>query len=214
MQITDVVEWNKSRSKVYIDQEFAFVLYRGELPVYGIRVGEELLLEKYQSIMGEVLPKRAKLRAMNLLQKKNYTTDQLRRKLVEGCYPQTVVEEALAYVASFHYTDDLQYAIDYITYHQEARSRRRIEQDLLKKGISVELFEQAWECWAEDGGSQDEEAMIRRALEKKGAKPGMCNAADKGKLYQYLLRKGFSASAIRRVLTEYTDNEWICNEDA
>ncbi len=214
MLITDVAEWNKSRSKVYIDREFAFVLYKGELPIYGIHKDEELSQENYHKIMHELLPKRAKLRAMNLLQKKSYTTDQLRRKLAEGFYPEQIIEEALAYVASFHYTDDLQYAIDYITYHQESRSRKRMEQDLMKKGISAALFEKAWNCWLEDGGQQDEEAMIFRALSKKGFQPEECSAAEKGKLYQYLLRKGFSTSAINRVMREYTDNEWNCNEDA
>ncbi|MFQ9032927.1 MAG: hypothetical protein ACLR7F_13830 [Waltera sp.] len=38
-------------------------------------------------------------------------------------------------MAGFHYIDDLRYAVDYITYHENSRSRRRIEQDLQGKGI-------------------------------------------------------------------------------
>lgn len=37
MLVTQVTELSKSRSKVYIDQEFAFVLYKGELRLYHIK---------------------------------------------------------------------------------------------------------------------------------------------------------------------------------
>lgn len=84
MLVTQVTELSKSRSKVYIDQEFAFVLYKGELRLYHIKESEELRPEDYRTIMQEVLPKRAKLRAMNLLQGREYTTSQLRTKITAG----------------------------------------------------------------------------------------------------------------------------------
>ncbi|MGN1146672.1 MAG: regulatory protein RecX, partial [Acetatifactor sp.] len=64
MIVTQIVEMSKTRSKIYIDQEFAFVLYKGELRLYHICEGQEIAWEDYRTIMEEVLPKRAKLRAM------------------------------------------------------------------------------------------------------------------------------------------------------
>ena len=57
--------------------------------------------------MQEVLPKRAKLRAMNLLQGREYTTSQLRTKLQQGYYPPEIIEQAIEYEAGFHYKDDI-----------------------------------------------------------------------------------------------------------
>ena len=51
MLVTQVTELSKSRSKVYIDQEFAFVLYKGELRLYHIKESEELRPEDYRTIM-------------------------------------------------------------------------------------------------------------------------------------------------------------------
>ena len=48
MLVTQVTELSKSRSKVYIDQEFAFVLYKGELRLYHIKEGQQLSEEDYQ----------------------------------------------------------------------------------------------------------------------------------------------------------------------
>ena len=120
-----------------MDGEFAFVLYKGELRQHQISENRELSGDIYELVMGEVLPKRARLRAMHLLQKKEYTVTQLREKLEQGLYPEQVVDAALDYVASFHYTDDLRYALQYIMLHEDDRSTLRIEQDLMAKGISL-----------------------------------------------------------------------------
>lgn len=200
MQVTQIVELSKSRSKVYIEQEFAFVLYKGELRLYHIREGEELNEEDYRRIMEEVLPKRAKLRAMNLLKNREYTVAQLHSKLSQGFYPERVIQEALAYVDSYHYTDDLRYAVSYITYNADRKSRKRIEQDLFSKGISKETVAQAWIDWEEQGGTSDELAMIRKLLEKKHYNPECTERKEQQKLFAFLMRKGFSGEAIRKAM--------------
>lgn len=200
MIVTAVEELSKSRSKIMIDGEFAFVLYKGELRLYHIRVGEEIDRKDYDAILREVLPKRAKLRAMNLLTKREYTEKQLKDKLKEGYYPEEVIEEALNYVAGFHYTDDLRYAVTYITDHENSRSRRRIEQDLLGKGIGRETLEQAWAEWEAKGGRQDEEAMIRALLIKRKYDPDTADRKEQQRTYAFLVRKGFSGEAVRRAL--------------
>ncbi len=203
MQVTRIEEVNKTRCKVYIEQEFAFVLYKGELRLYHVKEGEELAEASYDMIMTEVLPKRAKLRAMNLLQKREYTTAQLRDKLKQGFYPEPVLEEALAYVASFHYTDDLRYATDYIRCNEQTRSRKRIEQDLQSKGISKDMISQAWLEWEEQGGVQDEEAMIRKLLAKRGYDSDTADYSRRQKEAAFLMRKGFSSESIRHTLHDY-----------
>lgn len=199
MQVTQVTELSKSRSKVYIDQEFAFVLYKGELRLYHVKEDEELREEDYRIIMEEVLPKRAKLRAMQLLQGREYTTSQLRAKLQQGFYPPGIIEQAIDYVAGFHYIDDFRYAVDYITYHEDSRSRRRIEQDLLGKGISPVTIEEAWQSWKENGGEQDEQSMIAELLRKKHYDPEEeTDWKERQKIYAFLARKGFSQESIRK----------------
>lgn len=205
MEITAIEEVSKSRSRVSIDGEPAFVLYRGELRACGLRVGGEITGEEYGRIRDEILIKRARLRAMHLLTRREYTEGRLRDKLREGEYPEEVIRDALEYVASFHYTDDLRYAVSYITDHAGARSRRRIEQDLLGRGIGRETLEQAWDKWEEQGGSQDEEGMIRALLQKRGFDPETADLGLKQKTFAFLMRKGFSGDAVRKALRQ---EEW------
>lgn len=200
MTVTRIEELSKSRYRIYIDEEFAFVLYKCELRLYKIVVGEEMDETDYREIMTALLPKRAKLRAMNLLTAKEYTVKQLRDKLKDGCYPETIIEEALEYVAGYHYTDDLRYAVGYITDHESTRSRRRIEQDLMGKGIDSTTLEQAWLKWEEQGGSQDEVAMLQALLEKKHYDAKNADEKEKQRMYAFLMRKGFSGEAVRRAV--------------
>lgn len=197
MIVTDIVPLSKSRSKIFLNQELAFVLYAGEIRKFHINQGKEISLDNYDIIMKEILPKRAKLRAMNLLKSRDYTTQQLRSKLEQGFFPEEIVEKALEYVASFHYTDDLRYAIGYITYHEESRSRRRIEMDLQKKGISKEIIEKAWLTFEENGGEHDEISQIERLLEKKRYNPEETDYKEQQKIVAFLMRKGFKIEQIR-----------------
>ena len=125
----------------------------------------------------------------------------LRTKLQQGFYPTEIIEQAIAYVAGFHYIDDLRYAVDYITYHEDSRSRRRIEQDLQGKGIPAATMEEAWQVWREKGGEQDEQSMIRELLHKKHYDPeAETDWKERQKIYAFLVRKGFSAEAIRKAI--------------
>ncbi len=200
MQITKIEALDKTRNKIFLDGELAFVLYKGELGRYQVRENENLTQDAYRAIMEEILPKRAKIRAMHLLQKREYTVAQLKEKLEKGCYPERIIEDALDYVASFHYTDDLRFALQYITCHEENRSRLRIEQDLTAKGISRDTIAEAWQTWEEQGGSQDEVQMMRKLLEKRHFDPEKADFAERQKQAAFLMRKGFSTENIRKIL--------------
>lgn len=210
MEITAIEEVSKSRSRIWIDGEPAFVLYQGELRVFRLRVGEEISGQDYRKIMEEILPKRARLRAMNLLTKREYTESRLHDKLKEGGYPEEIIRDALEYVASFHYIDDLRYAVTYITDHEATRSRRRIERDLMGKGIGRQTLEQAWREWEEQGGSQDEQGMIRLLLQKRGYDPESADIREKQRTYAFLMRKGFSGEAVGRALRAGEADEGGC----
>ena len=98
MQITDIKSVSKTKFKVYLDGQFAFTLYKGELFRYRIQEDSELSEEVYQEIREKVVLKRAKLRAMHLLNDMDRTESQLRTKLLNGDYPADIADEAIAYL--------------------------------------------------------------------------------------------------------------------
>lgn len=200
MIVTQMAGLSRSRYKIYVDGQFAFILYRGEARELAIEEGKEISEACYRQVMTELLPKRAKKRAMNLLVSKDYTSGQLREKLRQASYPDACIDEAVAYVESYGYVDDLRYAKDYITYHLEDKSRTRMEQDLMRKGIAKDTIRAAFDQLEQTGARQDEMAMIRRLLEKKKYDVRTATMQDRQRMYGFLYRKGFHADAISRAL--------------
>jgi regulatory protein len=202
MIITDITELSKSKYKIFIDNEFAFVLYKGELRQYGIKKDEEIKKDIYDEIVSKVIPKRAKLRAMHLLEKRPYTERDMRNKLKEGLYDQDSIDEAIDYLKSFGYIDDHAYATQYIDTYTQNRSARRLEQDLMKKGINKDVISEVLAIKRDEGELGDEESMIRSLLEKRGFDPENSDSKTIAKNVRFLYQKGFSPETIARVMRQ------------
>ena len=201
MIVTQISEESRSRLRIYIDGQFAFVLYKGELRRFHIKEGQEIPVQSYHEITTELLPKRAKLRCMNLLQSRSYTQKQLEDKLRQGDYAQEYIDVAIDYVSSYGYIDDLRYARDYIEYHLDSRSRGRIETDLMRRGIDSDTIRQAFEELNELGVEQDEAGMICDLLRKKKYCAETATRQEQQRMYGFLYRRGFHADAITKALS-------------
>lgn len=202
MIITAIQEVTKAKVKVFIDYEFAFVLYKGELRTYGIVEEKEISEETYQVILDEVLTKRARLRCMYLLKSRDYTQHGLREKLRREYYSEEIIERAVSYVASYGYVDDRRYARAYIGYASKNKSRKQIEVDLIQKGVSKEDVTDAFEELAGSDALEAEESLIRALLVKKHYKNEEANMEERRKIIGFLYRKGFSLDKIYKVVGE------------
>ena len=199
MIISSIVEFDKKRNKIFIDGEFAFVLYKGELRSFGIKEGEEISEETYNEITGTLLPKRATKRAMELLVKKDYTEKKLRDKLADGLYSDDIIDAAIDYVKSYNYLDDERYARDYVAYNIEFRSRNRIKQDLISRGVPKDIIQNVLEEFTDEESREVEVDQIKKLLVKKHYDPSM-DYKDKQKIIAFLLRKGYPMDAIRSAI--------------
>ena len=184
------------RFLVQTEEGDAFPMYKGELRHYGIREGEELGEESFREIMEELLPNRAKKKALHLLERMDRTETQLRQKLTELRYPKEIVEEAVSYVKSFHYIDDVRYARQYIESRRERESIRQMRMALLQKGIAGEILDGV----LQDTEPPDEEKQIRRWMGKRQYDPEAADEKERARMYRFLLRKGYSCENIRNLL--------------
>lgn len=144
--------------------------------------------------------KKAKLRAMHLLERADRTEAALRQKLAAN-YPEEVVEEAMEYVKSFGYVDDRRYAENYIRYRAQTKGRIQIFQELQKKGVDRQLITAAWEEVA-SVEEMDERELIRALVLKKHPTGSRLDEGQMRRLQGFLARRGFSWGDISAVLTE------------
>ena len=121
-------------------------------------------------------------------------------KLTRNEYPADIVEAAISYVKSFGYINDYEYARSFIESRKERKSRREIYMQLVGKGVSRELIDEAFE---ESYEREDSTEAIRRLLEKKHYDRENTTPEEKKKIMAYLVRKGFGYDDIRRTMQIY-----------
>ena len=195
MTVTKIEPLSKTRYKVYLDGQFAFTLYKGELSRY--HIAEESVIEDdiYDSLRLSVI-KRAKLRAM--LSDMGRTESQLRTKLKQGGYAEDAVEAAIRYVKSFGYINDMEYARSFIDSRKDRKSKKELYAALLQKGVPAEIVEQVFE--EADYGEKDSRQAIEALMRKRSYNPETADVKEKQKMMGYLMRKGFSYQDVRNVL--------------
>ena len=194
----------KQKYQIEVEGHSPFVLYKGEVFRYHIEKDREISPEIYREIIEEVLTKRAKLRALHLLEQGDRTKKDLEEKLLKNGYPPEAAEAALAYVESFHYIDDKRYALSYIQNQSGRKGRARIQMELRRKGVPQEYIDQAFQEMEEE---TDTEAVIRELVQKKRRGQGPMDEKEKQRLYGFLLRRGFSTSDILCVLREFSEDD-------
>ena len=204
MIVTQVIKCGKSRSLVKLESGLSFPLYSSELNKYDTKEGSDLSDGSLNEIiMTQILPSRCIKRAMNLLQKKNFAEGELRRKLIEGGYPEEIADKAIEYVRSYGYIDDVRYASDYIRYHSSSgRGMNRIRMELRAKGISDDDIEKARSEVEDLGLLGDTTEAICKLLEKKHYSPDM-ERQDRDKIAAFVMRRGFSAEDIFKAMKIY-----------
>ena len=204
MTVTEIRPVTKQKYQIEVEGHSPFVLYKGEVFRYHIEKDREISPEIYKEIIEEVLTKRAKLRALHLLEQGDKTKKDLEEKLLKNGYPPEAAEAALAYVESFHYIDDKRYALSYIQNQSGRKGRARIQMELRRKGVPQEYIDQAFQEMEEE---TDTEAVIRELVQKKRRGQGPMDEKEKQRLYGFLLRRGFSTSDILCVLREFSEDD-------
>jgi len=203
MIVTGIAPVTKQKYKVELDGRPAFVLYKGELARYCIRLEQELTDEHYHEIVYVVLTKRAKKYVMHLLTKMDRTKKELEEKLKRNGYPEQAVNAAIAYVESYGYLNDKQYAINYMQAYEGKLSKKQICWKLLGKGIDSQTIDSV----CEEIKQTDESALIQKYISKKTKnQTGLTNKELK-KLADYLYRRGFEGNDIWDALRHYQSDD-------
>lgn len=135
MRIVEIVPVTKTKYRVVTDEQLAFMLYKGELSRYRLKENGELSAEIFQEIFREILVKRAKLRAMHLLTRMDYTEAELEKKLMKGEYTPQAVKIAMDYVRSYHYLDDERYVARYLSAYQAGKADARCSLNWNERGF-------------------------------------------------------------------------------
>lgn len=195
--VESVEQLSKGKCRLRLDNEEVWVLYKGELRTCSLAEGAELTQEQYEQIRHEIIGKRARKRAMHLLEKMDRTEQQLRKKLLESGYPEDLAEDAISYVKRFHYVDDARFADCYVCLRGAEKSRGKLLAELQGKGVDREL---ANRVLSEHEDERDEPQMIRDLMCRRGYDPQTASLQEQRRMYGYLMRRGFQSADICKAI--------------
>jgi regulatory protein len=158
-----------------------------------------------------VADRSAYLDALHLLARRELSVKQLRERLVDRAHTRDDIDRAIAHLLETKSLDDGRVARAYVrtALTIKGRGRLRIQRELQMMGIGKDV---AAEALAEAFGEVDERALIAKALQKKlrgGRK--IESAAEYARVFQFLMRQGFSPATVTAVLRTRRRGEGVDN---
>jgi len=145
----------------------------------------------------------AYLDALHLLARRELTVKQLRERLIDREHDRDDIDRAVEHLLETKALDDTRVAAAYVrtALKVKGRGRLRIQRELQEMGIERDV---ATNALAEAFGDVDERALIAAAIKKKlRGKPKISTSAEYARVYQFLMRQGFSPAGVNAALRAY-----------
>jgi regulatory protein len=146
----------------------------------------------------------AYLAGLKLLSRRELSVEGVRNRLRDREYPDTEIAAAIEHLLQTGALDDGRVARTYArtAASRKGRGRLRVVRELQAMGIERQT---AAEAVAEVFGDLDERTLISRAIEKKlRGRRTVKDAAERVRLYQHLMRQGFSPAGVAQALKSLT----------
>jgi regulatory protein len=150
----------------------------------------------------------ARTAALSLLARRDYTSAELSTRLIDRGYTAEEVAEALNYLAANGSVNDARVAAAHVktATRVKGRGRLRVKGELMARGLSRQAIDDALSAVET---SDERDALIR--ILKRKRYPEQPTLAERQRMYQHLLRRGFSGDLIRSVLGRGT---WGADDDS
>ena len=195
MYISEIKNINSQKVKISVDNVIAFVLYKGDLPKYGIKEGD-IEDSVINDILTELLPKRALNRALKIITGRDMTEGMLKNTLIKDGYPEDIIDSCIERLKKERLLDDERFVRGFIESKSFKKSKKDIMIALSMKGVNSDFAERIYDELNEEGSVESEKNLIRKLLEKRHFDFENADYESIQKEMQYLYRKGFSPDSI------------------
>ena len=137
---------------------------------------------------------------LRLLSRRELSVHDLRARLLDRDHPADEVERALEHLLETRALDDGRVARAHARTAAgvKGRGRLRVMRELAAMGIAKTI---ASEAVAEAFADTDERSLVAKAIHKKlRGRTKLADAGERARLYQYLMRQGFTPAAIAEAM--------------
>lgn len=148
-------------------------------------------------------------RALDLLEVRARSVTELRRALLRKGEPEPDVDAAIERLRGAGLLDDANFARHFARSKAlgAGHSRRRIQQELSKRGVAREVSDTAIADVFEDEAVDEDVSIERVARKKLRMLSKVDEATRRRRLYGFLARRGYESDDIQRVMRTLIGNE-------
>lgn len=195
MIVTEIREQRKTEGKfnVFIDGEYAFALFPTDLAYFKIKENCEISEKTFNYIQETIIYIKAQDTALYYIGYKMRTEKEVRKKLEEKEFSETVTDKVIEFLKKYNYLNDEEYAKKYVKYREKSspRSIFALKYELKQRGISDKILDNSN---MDDVVEETDGAYFWLMKKTKGNLP--TEFKEKNKVIQFLQRKGYRYNVI------------------
>lgn len=201
MRITEIKKSERKKGRFLVKLEDGDILRvtEEELLRFGLRAGVELEEEALKAVRASARTSSAKETAANIIGSRALSKRELTRRLVRKGNGESEAQAAADWLEEIGAVDDAGYAAALARhYGGKGYGPQRVKEELRRRGVDRELWDEALEELPEAAETLDE--LIRRKCRGELTDP-----KEKKRISDALLRRGFEWSDVRAAMGRYTE---------
>ncbi|MDP5273515.1 RecX family transcriptional regulator [Chengkuizengella axinellae] len=196
---------NQNRYNIYVNDQYVFSVHEDILVKHRLLKGEEINQTKMKKIIEDEETQIAYRHAIRMISRKPKSRYELKKKLIEKGYEESLIHSALDQLEKEKYIDDYSYAVTLANYRikYQRKGLKWIEQELSQKGIEKMTIAKV----TEEVDKESEYKAAYHLAQKRWERHDGDTIQKKSKISSFLMRRGFEYSLIRKVLQQIEEDE-------
>lgn len=187
------------RYNIYVDGEFLLSVHEDVLVKYRLQKGMEIAEQEIHALLEAEEYNKAKQAAFRYLSYRPRTVHELKTALARKGYDNETAERVIKELKALGFLNDLEYAKAWVDERKrhKGHGKKRLQQELLKKGIASSIVDEVLIDMDEDEQRQLAISIAERRYSRIKSEPW---PKIERRLGNYLVRQGYSMSIVYEVL--------------
>lgn len=195
---------NNERVNIYIDEEYSFSISLELVYKEGLKVNDQVNIEKLSNLASEDNYLRCKNAAIKIIERSYKTEKEMKDKLILKGYDEKSIERTLKFLREYNLINDENYTRMFVKDKVNSEGKRKIKYTLIKKGIDSNVVEnELSKILSENLKEIALELALRKYNVLKKRETDKYKLSQK--LYRFLVTKGYDFDLISEVVKEVTE---------
>ena len=197
----EIQKKNKERVNLFLDGEYAFSLSVELVYKEGLKTNDEIDSQKLKVLAERESLIRCKNSALRIIEKSYKTEKEVRDKLILKGYEENSINKSIEFLKEYNFVNDSNYTKAFISDKLKSQGSQKIKYTLIQKGISKDSIDEELSNLNKENEKNVALNIAKKKLNIIKNKEND-NYKISGKLYRYLISKGYGYDVTNEVVKE------------